>query len=361
MRVFRHLPWLLFILLGLLSCASQMPRYTRVPLPAESKPVSPPSPSRSETSEAAPPTQPVVENHTFVTVDGVPRYKIGPGDILEVLLQKGILQERQTVAVKANGLVIIDFLEVRVGGLTLEQAAGEIRRILAPYYKQINAEVAVKEYHSKKVTLMGAGAGKVGAFPLKGRTTLLDLIADVGGPSASANLDQVRVLRADSAVLTVNISRLLAQETLMQDVVLDTGDVVFIPARGPADERNVFVLGEVRNPGPRPFVPDMRLSQALALSGGPTELAVLQSARVIRVNSGNAQMLEVDFRKVLEQGDRTQDVFLQVNDLIVVPRSGIGNWNAMLAKLRPTLEFVTLPLQPLVTFILLRDAFSRRE
>ena len=55
-------------------------------------------------------------------------------------------------------------------------------------------------------------------------------------------------------------------------------------------------------------------------------------------------MVEADFRKLIEQGDQREDLPLQPNDLIVLPRSGIGNWNAFIAKIRPTLEVLTLPL-----------------
>jgi protein involved in polysaccharide export with SLBB domain len=88
----------------------------------------------------------------------------------------------------------------------------------------------------------------------------------------------------------------------------------------------------------------MRLSQALTLVGGPTDIAVLESARIIRGGLQNPQVVEADFRKLIEQGDQREDLPLQPNDLIVLPRSGVGNWNAFIAKIRPTLEVLTLPL-----------------
>jgi polysaccharide export outer membrane protein len=313
--------------------------------PAAPVPVAPaPAAVAAEPVEVASLPAPVLENQTFVTLDDVPRYKIGSGDILDILLTTGFAQEKLTVAVKANGRVTVDFHEVKVAGLTAEQAGEAIRQLLAPFYKQISVEVLVKEYHSKKVVLMGAINGKAGTFPLKGRTTLLELLAQAGGPSPEANLERVRVLRPNGSASSFNLFRFLSDETLGRDLILDAGEVVFLPTRGPAEERKVFVLGEVRTPGAFSFVPNMRLSQALALAGGPTEVGVLESARLIRANPGQSQLLAVDFRKVLEQGDRSQDILLHANDLIVVPRGRIGNWNAFLAKIRPTLETLTFPL-----------------
>jgi len=288
--------------------------------------------------------QAVAENQTFVTIDGVPRYKIGPGDVLEVLLTRGLAQEKQTVAVRANGTVTLALLAVKVAGLTEEQAAEEIRRTLSPLYKEIGVEVLVKEYNSKKVSVLGALGGKAGMFPLKGRMTLLDLLAQAGGPLPTANLERVRLIRPDGHTYTINLFQFLSEEKSPQDFVLDTGDVVFIPERRPAEEPKVFVLGEVRNPGAFPLVPNMRLSQVLALAGGPTDVAVLKNARVIRGGLSNPEVLEVDFRKVIEEGDPSQDLLLHASDFIVLPRSAIGNWNAFIAKVRPTLEVLTLPL-----------------
>jgi len=323
----------------LAGCAAQPP-----PVPLARIETSLTQPQPEVTASKGPPLpQPVLENRTFVTINGVPRYKIGPGDVLEILLARELAQEKQTVAVKANGMVTVAFLEAKVAGLTTEQAAEEIQRLLSPFYKQLSVEVLVKEYNSKKVAVLGAVGGKAGTFPLKGRTTLLDLLAEVGGPAPNADLERVRVIRQEGPPLTINLFRLL-EEPVAQTFVLDEGDFVFIPTRGPAEEKKVFILGEVKNPGAYPLIANMRLSQALALAGGPTEVAVLKSARIIRGGLSNPQVVETDFRKVIEWGDQSQDLFLQADDLIVLPRSPIGNWNAFLAKIRPTLEILTLPL-----------------
>jgi polysaccharide export outer membrane protein len=109
-------------------------------------------------------------------------------------------------------------------------------------------------------------------------------------------------------------------------------------------EKKVFVLGEVKNPGAYPLMPNMRLSHALALAGGATDVATLENARIIRGDLDNPRVVEADFTKVVQEGDQAQDLILQASDLIVLPRSRIGNWNAFLAKVRPSLEILTLPL-----------------
>lgn len=315
----------------------------------------------SATVPAGPPVlQPVRENNTFVIQEGVPRYKIGPGDVVEILLKRGVTEEKHTASVKASGIVPVAFLEVKVTGLTTEQAAEEIRRVLAPFYRQMAVEVLVREHNSKKVTVLGAlGSGAGGLIlPLKGRRTLLQLLAEAGGPSPMADLERVRVIRPEGPPVTVNLFRLL-EEPIADAFVVDTDEVVFVPTRTPPAERKVFVLGEVRSPGAFALLPNMRLSQALALAGGTTDVAVLESARIVRGGLSNSQIVQADFRRVLEHGDRSQDLVVQADDVIVLPRSAIGNWNAYLAKIRPTMEFLMAPLQAFTQGLLLRELLRR--
>lgn len=361
-------PWRILVLLVLGSgCAAQPPRVSvapSVPLAGSGELAVQPQ-ARAEVPEPPPLPQPVRENQTFVTVEGVPRYKIGPGDLLEILLTRGLTQEKQTVVVKTNGVVTVGFVEAKVAELTPEQAAEEIRGVLRAFYKQISVEVLVKEYSSKKVAVLGA-AGKVGVFPLKGRTSVLDFFAEIGGAAPNADLERVRLIRPDGRLFTINLSRLLTEGDALRELVLDTGDLLFIPARATAEEKRieekrVFVLGEVKSPGAFLLLPNMRLSHLLAQAGGPTDLAVLDSARIIRGGLATPQVVQTDFRKVIQEGDQRYDLPLQTGDLVVLPRSGIGNWNAFLAKIRPTLEILTFPLQSATQLLILRDFLQRRD
>jgi len=341
---------LVLVFLGSGCAAQRPPRFPEKSAALAARPEAP--------AEAPALPEHVTENQTFVTLNGVPQYKLGSGDLLEILLTRGVTQERQTVAVKANGTVTVAFVEAKVAGLTTEQAAEQLSRLLAAFYKQLSIEVLVKEYNSKRVTVLGTVGGKVGTFPLKGRTTLLELLAEAGGPGPTADLERVQMIRRDAPPLTINFFRLLSQGNLIRDLVLDAGDVVFIPARGPADEKKVFVLGEVKNPGAYPLLRNMRLSQAFGAAGGATPDGALASSRVIRGELKNPQVTAVDLRRLIERGDRSQDVLLEPNDIIFVPKSSISNWNTFIAKARPTLEFLTLPLQPFVQYLLLRETLS---
>ena len=297
---------------------------------------------------------PVTENRTFVSIDGAPQYRIGPGDLLDVFITRGSTQERLQIPVRANGRISVSFVELSVDGLTADQAAREIARELSVYFRKPSVEVQVKEYNSKKVSILGAvGAtprGGVGTIPLTGRTTLLEAIAKAGGLAPNASLERVRVTREPGKSYTVNMFRYIQEGDLSQDFVLDTGDVIFVPERVPGEERRVFLLGEVKAPGPIPYYPNLTLAQLMAQAGGWTDGALFEETRIIRSDPKSPQIIAIDLNRLMLQGDQRIDQLLKPNDIVYIPRTRIANWNAFFAQLRPTLEFLTLSIQPVILY-----------
>ncbi len=66
---------------------------------------------------------PATENRTLVTIDGIQEYKIGAVDVLEVFFTKDPTQERIMAPVRAKGRVGVSYIDVRVDGMTADQAA----------------------------------------------------------------------------------------------------------------------------------------------------------------------------------------------------------------------------------------------
>ena len=344
----------MLVVQALVSCARMAPPAATVVNPETFPQVVPPSlpPVPSELPPA------VTENRTFVTVDGIPQYKIGPGDVLEIFITRGPAQEKVQAPVRANGRISVSFAEVQVDGLTADQAAGELMRALSIYFRNPQVEVQVKEYNSKKVSVLGAvgGAprGGLGTIPLTGRMTLLELIAKAGGLAPNASLERVRVTRESGKSYTVNMFRYVQEGDFSQEFILDSGDVVFVPERVPGEERRVFLLGEVKTPGPVPYFPSMTLAQVIAQVGGWNDGALFEEARIIRGDPKQPEIIAVDLGRLILDGDRRIDQFLQPNDVVFIPRTRIANWNAFLAQLRPTLEFIVLGAQPYVIYRTIR-------
>ncbi|MBI3307293.1 MAG: polysaccharide export protein [Candidatus Omnitrophica bacterium] len=84
---------------------------------------------------------------------------------------------------------------------------------------------------------------------------------------------------------------------------------------------NVFVFGEVKKPGSFPIYGKITVFEAITLAGGFTEVANPSKVKVIREQDGKEISFEVDVTRLTKRGDSSQDIELQPNDHVIVPRS----------------------------------------
>lgn len=90
--------------------------------------------------------------------------------------------------------------------------------------------------------------------------------------------------------------------------------------------RRVWILGSVQKPGVYPLAAPLTLLEAIsaaggavAVPGGPEASADLENSFVIR----HGNWLGVDFQRLLQRGDLSQNVYLQPDDFVYL-RSGVS-------------------------------------
>lgn len=90
----------------------------------------------------------------------------------------------------------------------------------------------------------------------------------------------------------------------------------------------IYVMGEVRMPNAYPFEAKKRLTEYLAMAGGPTEEANLKKCNIYSDNLSKPRLV-VNLKEIFDDADRQQDVELQANDTILLERrSGfiVSDW-----------------------------------
>jgi len=75
--------------------------------------------------------------------------------------------------------------DIQAACLTEGELAKEISTRYARYYKNLQVDVFIKEYHSKQVAVIGA-VNEQSRFELQRRVRLLELLTYAKGPSAKA-------------------------------------------------------------------------------------------------------------------------------------------------------------------------------
>ena len=269
-------------------------------------------------------------------------------------------ETKYLVPVRPDGMITFTFLEdIKVSGLTAQQVDDLLTNELSHYIRQPRVTVRVKEYNSKFVSILGAistTAGIIlgpdtprgsrsgpGSYALTGKTTVLQAIARAGGPTDQANLRQVNIRRETGQAVTVNINKVITQGDVSQNIVLDAGDTVLVPPVAEDPRNRVFVFGEVRNPGVFPTRGEITVMEAIALSGGFMQRAVLGDAKILRGDMTRPEVIACDLNRLLKKGDMSQNISLHNGDVLYIPKNTIGRISDFLREIQPILDFILWP------------------
>jgi polysaccharide biosynthesis/export protein VpsN len=158
---------------------------------------------------------------------------LGPGDLftLEVVGEKDLPKEFQ---VASDGTVDFPYVHrIEVQGLEPQQIARTVRDLLIEKRILIDPSVivSVKEYNSKRITVLGE-VRKPGSFPLTTGMTLVQAISNAGGLSAIANGNRVNLTRKDKdSATTVVLSFDSITAGKSPDIPLQAGDQIFVNER----------------------------------------------------------------------------------------------------------------------------------
>lgn len=93
----------------------------------------------------------------------------------------------------------------------------------------------------------------------------------------------------------------------------------------------VYVLGEVKSPGAFPLQRNLTVLRSLALAGGQKETATLKSILLIRRKpDGTADVRRIDLSNNAPGAIQKNDIPLEAQDIIYVPKTFIANINTFL-------------------------------
>ena len=241
-----------------------------------------------------------------------------------------------------------------IDGRTARELDGLLTARLEQYLKKPRVDVNVTQHKSKSVRLLGAvsrtnvfGSG-AGEYKLQGRATVLEMLTQAGGPTDDADLKSVRIRRKSGETVSLNLYQAIIQGDLSQDLVLNDGDLIYLPTLSKEANR-VYVFGEVLKPGAYTFRgSEMRLIDAISEAGGVTPFAYQADTRVVRGDITQPEILSANLLRLIENGDRSQNLQLVSGDLVYVPRSGFGDIKLFYDRVRPLLEMVLWPARTVI-------------
>ncbi len=258
---------------------------------------------------------------------GLADYQVSPGDVLSVSVF-GEDELTGTYQVGPRGALNMPLVgSIVVGGLSLGKAELAIRQTLRKVLKRPHVTLALDETQSQRKVYIAGYVEKQGPLLLPFGAAVADAIAAAGVLDRS-DLRRVRVTRSGEEPIVVDLSGLRTETPIDTTVKVRYGDVIYVPKI--TDE--VTLVGEVNKPGEIvvPVGESLTVLQAIGrFGGGLTTSADRTTALVVREGETTAR---IDLKRLLQEGDLTENVELQPGDVVVVREAGkvsvVGEVNA---------------------------------
>jgi len=257
------------------------------------------------------------------------RYRIGAGDVLDVRIYNRPQLSRDAVRVEGNGMIRMPLIdsEIQASCLTEGELAKDIATRYTKFYRNLQVDVFIKEFHSRQVAIIGA-VNEQGRFELQRRVRLLELITYAKGPSAKAG-QTINIVHSSNASpckqATENDDNTALASFKLSDVLegkqdsnpyLEAGDIITVP-----DADQVYIVGNVFMPLTIQLREPITLTRAIAMAGGLKQDTRKDKIRVLRQEPGSSVRKEITVDLYAIEKKRSEDLALLPNDIIDVPTS----------------------------------------
>ncbi len=276
-------------------------------------------------------------------------YIIGKGDVLmvtvwdhpELTIPAGSFRDAEEAGqqVGENGYMFYPYVGlVKAEGMTRAELREVLTERLSAYIQNPQLDVRVVAYRSKRAYVVGEvqqpGIRPIVDIPM----TIADAISLSGGLTPNAHKSGVNVSR-DGKVYQIDLKAMYDYADSSRNMVLQHGDILNVLDRS---QQKVFVIGEVRKPGPVEIInSDLSLSAALGEVGGVSQTTANPSAIfVIRGSAGDEPEifhLDAQYATGMVLADRFE---LEAQDVVFVDTAGVSQWNRVISQLLPSVSII---------------------
>lgn len=283
---------------------------------------------QADQSNGTPP-EPVQTKVSFAA-DGDNRYRIGPGDVLDIRILNRPNLSREAVRVEGNGMIRMPLIdnEIMAACKTEGELAKEIAEKYTKFYRNPQVDVFIKEYKSKQVAIIGA-VNEQSRFELQRRVRLLELLTYAKGPTSKAG-QTINIVHSPPSLTCalpgateepgVAFVSFKLSDTLTglpaANPWIEPGDIITLP-----EAPQAYVVGNVFAPLTIQLKEPVTLSRAIAMAGGLKQDSKKDKIRIIRQEPGNAKSNEIIVDLSAIEKKRAEDIALLPNDIIDVPLS----------------------------------------
>jgi polysaccharide export outer membrane protein len=261
----------------------------------------------------------------ILTAHEYQEYKVGAADVLEISIY-GQPDLSRTITVLQDGTINFPLIgNINVAGKPAGDIAELIRGLLEKdYLYNPYVTVTVKEYRSKKVSVLG-NVKEPGIYYLEGPTTLLDIISKAGILKSADSMQKIIIQHStnteeennntDNEITSIDLNEILTQGKRELNIYLRNGDNIYVP-----EANQFFILGEIRKPGFYSLAENLTILKAISIAGGLTEFANSKRIFIIRAEKGGERKIYMNVDDIIKKGMEAYNPILQAGDVIMVPK-----------------------------------------
>lgn len=237
------------------------------------------------------------------------KYVVGPGDEVRIALW-GRINATHILTIDRDGKITIPNIgPLVVAGMTFEQMSQYLIQ-QAELITGTNVDVSLGSLRTIPVFILG-DVRRPGAYTIGSFATITDALLLAGGPTEIGTMRNIQLKRRDKVIQTFDLYDLLLKGDKSRDMVLQAGDIVFVPVIGPY----VGVAGNVKRPALYELRDNFSLAYLFDLAGGIVPTAFTQQIQVERTVRNEKQIvIDIDDKHL----DRTRAIKLQDTDLVKV-------------------------------------------
>lgn len=227
---------------------------------------------------------------TFAPIENLPipsNYLLGPGDVLRVNFFGNVTKEREfETTVNREGVVVLPMIgPVNLLGMTFNEASEYLTKKVAAELIGTEINLSLKKVRSIGVYVLGE-AYKPGRYVVSGLSSVSNLLLVSGGVNQQGSLRNIQIKRGKEIVSTYDFYDFLLRGSLETDIILQDGDVVFIPFI----ESKVSMGGAFKRPNIYEFKDGETIKDSISLAGGFNSDVVGLNSRLelSRINEASA-------------------------------------------------------------------------
>jgi len=220
-----------------------------------------------------------------------PNYQLGPGD--EVIIDIwGASQTSIRQTITPDGTINMQELgPIYLSGMTVEEANRFLKNKLGTVFSNENNQIQVTLGNTRtiQINIMGEVV-QPGTYALSAFSTVFHALYRAGGVNDIGSLRNVQLVRNGKKIAAVDVYDFIMQGKIKDDIRLQEGDVIIVPAY----DMLVKMSGNVKRPMRFEMKKDETLAALIKYAGGFNADAYSKSVRMVRQNGMEYEVKTVD-------------------------------------------------------------------